>query len=156
MITDLSGSKRCRGVDHQCPGCRGGHQQRIKRIASTTSAQHWIQCRGCTYKTPRGCLHHGPYSRPKALYNLWLVVEHILGSLSPWHKNVLEWIYFWREGKTRWIQEKTKEWSNLNYFFEISLYRHILKKKSTFTSLMQGHSSWSTFNLHIVRSPKIL
>ena len=29
----------------------------------------------------RGCLHHGPWSCPKALWNLWLVVEFVLGSL---------------------------------------------------------------------------
>ena len=28
-----------------------------------------------------GCLHHGPWSRPKALSNLWLVVELVPGRL---------------------------------------------------------------------------
>ena len=33
------------------------------------------------YCSLRGCLHHGPWSRPKALLNLWLAIELVPGPL---------------------------------------------------------------------------
>ena len=49
---------------------------------------------------------------------------------------------------------KTREWSNLN-FSKTALLKHTFKKISTFTFLVHDYSSWTTFDLHLVRGPKI-
>ena len=131
------------------------------------------------------CLHHGPWSRPKVLENLWVVVEFVLGLIwftlrtkcqsdhGVWgpqktcfdahifHRHgssgVLQWerqkgrsgrkrqgamakkhCYnkFWMTsflGKRRRRQEKTKEWSNLNFVIWTYPCWTYIKKISTFT-----------------------
>ena len=41
-------------------------------------------------------------------------------------------------------------------FFSKQLFWGIYKKKSTHSLLVHGHTSWSTFGLHLVRDPKAL
>ena len=43
---------------------------------------NWILLHKVVHHVWRGCLHHGSWSRPKALKNLWLVVELVLESLQ--------------------------------------------------------------------------
>ena len=57
--------------------------------------------------------------------------------------------YFWEE------KMKTKEDKNNGQTFKIALFELIWKKKHIHF-LVRGHSSWSTFGLHLVRSPKAL
>ena len=42
----------------------------------------------------------------------------------------------------------------LEFVFWIALLEHVLKKQSVHSPLVHGHSSWSTFGLHLVRGPK--
>ena len=60
------------------------------------------------------------------------------------------------EEKMKTSEEKAREYSNLIFFFKTTIFGHILKKISTFIFLVHGHSSWSTFGLHLVRGPKAL
>jgi hypothetical protein len=52
-------------------------------------------------------------------------------------------------------EEKIREWPNFNFFLKIALFGHILKKIAH-SLLVHGHSSWSTFGLHLVIDPKAL
>ena len=79
--------------------------------------------------------------------------------MAPWQRNVVmnfNLIYFillfLSEEKRK--QEKTKYWSNFN-FFTSALFGHMLKEKNQHIHfLVYCHSSWSTFGLHVVRGPK--
>ena len=68
-----------------------------------------------------------------------------------------KWIFVF--GKRRWRQEKTRERSNLIVliFFQNCIFWAYFKKKNQHIHLLvHGHSSWSTFGLHLVRDPKAL
>ena len=50
---------------------------------------------------------------------------------------------------------RPNKWSNLNYFQNFPFWTYILKSHHI-RFLVHGHSSWSTFSLHLVRGPKAL
>jgi hypothetical protein len=66
---------------------------------------------------------------------------------GPWQTNVVMIMNFLGEEKMN-----TREWSNLIFFFQIFPFWTYIKKHIHF--LVHGHSSWSTFNSHLVRGPK--
>ena len=49
-----------------------------------------------------------------------------------------------------------KRMVKLEFFFKTTLFGHILQKNQHIHFLVHGHSSWSTFGLHLVRGPKAL
>ena len=53
------------------------------------------------------------------------------------------------------IRKEKKNESNLN-FFQNCLFWTYNKKNQHIHFLMHGHSSWSTFGIHLVRGPKAL
>ena len=59
-----------------------------------------------------------------------------------------------QEVKTSEAQKKTREWSNLIIFHNCPLWAHI-KNTQYIHLLVHGHSSWSTFCLNLVRSPRL-
>ena len=56
--------------------------------------------------------------------------------------------------KWRQVQEKTREWSDLNYFQNCPFWTYI-KKNQHIQFLVHDHSSWSTFSLHLVKGPRL-
>jgi hypothetical protein len=73
-------------------------------------------------------------------------------------KEILLYIVFMKKktlGKRRRKEEKTKEWSNLNFFSKLS-FLDMYQKYQHIHILMYDHSSWFTFSLHQVRGPKAL
>ena len=63
-------------------------------------------------------------------------------------------IFFWKEEKVT-IRED-QEWSN-SFFFSSKLpFLDMDSKTQHIHFLVHGHSSWSTFGLHLVRGPKAL
>ena len=65
--------------------------------------------------------------------------------------NIFLWMFFL--GKRR---EDPKKWSNLNFSQNYPFWAYIIRKKNQHIQfLVHGHSSWSTFGLHIVRTQKL-
>ena len=72
---------------------------------------------------------------------------------GPWKRNI---VTVKIKGSFQWGREvKDKKIVNLDLFFQTVLFGHI-SKTSTHSLLMHDHSYWSTFDLHLVRSPKTL
>jgi hypothetical protein len=158
----------------------------------------------------RGCLHHGPWSRAKALSNMELTDEPVFGPLrftprrkcqsghgvrGP-HKYTFKGLHHpltWsngfcgergkrgamiEKGRDPWYEkhcynkismnflegkrneDKTRQENGLFFYFFIFFPKlpslGTCWKINTFIFLVYGHSSWSTFSLHLVRGPKAL
>ena len=80
---------------------------------------------------------------------------------GPWQRIDVIMNFWWKVlGKRRWRQENGQTWFfNLFILFDFSfktpLFGHKLKSPYIHL-LLHGHSSWSTFGLHLVRGPMAL
>ena len=155
----------------------------------------------------RGSSHHGPRCCPKALYNLWLVVEPLRftsrnkcmlewswsarssndifkglhypltqfkgfcsgrGKRSalvrkgkgPWQRNIVMMKFWWNffGGKEDGDKRRPKNMVKLDWFFIFPFpklpFLGIYETHQHVHMLVHGHSSWSTFGLHLVKGPK--
>ena len=72
-------------------------------------------------------------------------------------KIMLLWfLMFFYWGENMKANSTRKKWSNIIFTLKTTLLGHIFKINQHIHFLVHGHSSWSTFGLHLVRNPNTL